>query len=255
MGARDLDPILSIEYTTDPMWYKFPSLSPYNAMGNNPIMFIDPDGRTITLAKGFATSAFWKIYSNLIKNNSAFNVVLQKYKNTTMFNVLFKTSSTQRGGLTDITKRVWPGHSPESADATTTFPNTRDVDVANNIQYSEIGMVVVVAHEAIHLLIGSKDDRNEDNEHNLFNAYFKALTDILAEYNTDNSLGLSDNQIFELALAGQESPSGQQSPLKLKNYIKSLATKNNTTYEIEKKEYNKRIYNLIYEKLPDAKIE
>jgi hypothetical protein len=44
MGARDLDPILSIEYTTDPMWYKFPSLSPYNAMGNNPIMFIDPDG-------------------------------------------------------------------------------------------------------------------------------------------------------------------------------------------------------------------
>jgi hypothetical protein len=45
MGARDLDPILSIEYTTDPMWYKFPSLSPYNAMGNNPIMFIDPDGR------------------------------------------------------------------------------------------------------------------------------------------------------------------------------------------------------------------
>jgi hypothetical protein len=45
MGARDLDPILSIEYTTDPMWYKFPSLSPYNAMGNNPIMFIDPDGK------------------------------------------------------------------------------------------------------------------------------------------------------------------------------------------------------------------
>jgi hypothetical protein len=52
MGARDLDPILSIEYTTDPMWYKFPSLSPYNAMGNNPIMFIDPDGKKVVDAVG-----------------------------------------------------------------------------------------------------------------------------------------------------------------------------------------------------------
>jgi hypothetical protein len=52
MGARDLDPILSIEYTTDPMWYKFPSLSPYNAMGNNPIMFIDPDGSAVVDALG-----------------------------------------------------------------------------------------------------------------------------------------------------------------------------------------------------------
>jgi hypothetical protein len=51
MGARDLDPILSIEYTTDPMWYKFPSLSPYNAMGNNPIMYIDPDGRDIVILR------------------------------------------------------------------------------------------------------------------------------------------------------------------------------------------------------------
>jgi hypothetical protein len=59
MGARDLDPILSIEYTTDPMWYKFPSLSPYNAMGNNPIMFVDPDGRDLVVlnAPGGASGA------------------------------------------------------------------------------------------------------------------------------------------------------------------------------------------------------
>jgi hypothetical protein len=59
MGARDLDPILSIEYTTDPMWYKFPSLSPYNAMGNNPINFIDPDGN-------YAVSVHYRITYNAL---------------------------------------------------------------------------------------------------------------------------------------------------------------------------------------------
>jgi hypothetical protein len=71
MGARDLDPILSIEYTTDPMWYKFPSLSPYNAMGNNPIMFVDPDGNfAIPIHKNITHQAM--SCSGIIPNTSSF---------------------------------------------------------------------------------------------------------------------------------------------------------------------------------------
>jgi hypothetical protein len=33
--------------STDPMLDKFPNISPYNAMGNSPVMFIDPDGQDI----------------------------------------------------------------------------------------------------------------------------------------------------------------------------------------------------------------
>ena len=43
--ARYYDSRLSIFNSTDPMWYKYPHLSPYTYCSNNPIMRIDPDGR------------------------------------------------------------------------------------------------------------------------------------------------------------------------------------------------------------------
>ena len=44
-GACYYDSRLSIFNSTDPMWYKYPHLSPYTYCSNNPIMRIDPDGR------------------------------------------------------------------------------------------------------------------------------------------------------------------------------------------------------------------
>ena len=45
-GARYYDSRLSIfNSTDDPMWYKYPYLSPYAYCADNPVLFIDPDGR------------------------------------------------------------------------------------------------------------------------------------------------------------------------------------------------------------------
>jgi RHS repeat-associated protein len=46
-GARYYDSGLSIWLSVDPMSDKYPSMSPYNYCGNNPIILVDPDGRDI----------------------------------------------------------------------------------------------------------------------------------------------------------------------------------------------------------------
>ena len=51
-GARIYDSRLGKWLSTDPLQKKYPSLSPYNFVANNPIMFIDPDGRYIVDGQG-----------------------------------------------------------------------------------------------------------------------------------------------------------------------------------------------------------
>ena len=44
-GARYYDSWLSIFNSTDPMWYKYPHLSPYAYCANNPLSYVDPSGK------------------------------------------------------------------------------------------------------------------------------------------------------------------------------------------------------------------
>lgn len=44
-GARYYDPKVSVWLSVDPLAHDFPRVTPYNFVGNNPIHFVDPDGR------------------------------------------------------------------------------------------------------------------------------------------------------------------------------------------------------------------
>ncbi len=48
-GARGYDPRLGRWLSVDPLQMKYPRINPYNAIDNNPILFIDPDGRRIVI--------------------------------------------------------------------------------------------------------------------------------------------------------------------------------------------------------------
>jgi len=51
-GARYYDPNISIWLSVDPLSDEYPGHSPYNYTLNNPVRFIDPDGRTIVDVNG-----------------------------------------------------------------------------------------------------------------------------------------------------------------------------------------------------------
>ncbi len=48
-GSRQYDPRLGKFLSMDPLWQKYPHMSPYQGMGNNPLLFVDPDGESIWL--------------------------------------------------------------------------------------------------------------------------------------------------------------------------------------------------------------
>ena len=50
-GARMLDTRLGRWLSLDPLSNKYPGLSPYNYVANNPVIFIDPDGKRIKPAR------------------------------------------------------------------------------------------------------------------------------------------------------------------------------------------------------------
>ncbi len=45
-GARNRNPVSTLWYGIDPLFEKFPNISPYTYCHQNPIIFVDPDGRT-----------------------------------------------------------------------------------------------------------------------------------------------------------------------------------------------------------------
>ena len=49
-GARIYSSRLGRWLATDPLENKYPYLSPYNFVGNSPLIFVDPDGKKIVVA-------------------------------------------------------------------------------------------------------------------------------------------------------------------------------------------------------------
>jgi RHS repeat-associated protein len=269
-GNRIYDSRLGRFLSVDPHANHYSEISPFASFMNNPIFFVDPDGRDVKPTKSFLETEYGKVYQKLRDNNDSYNDILSKYISSKKYNFT----------LSDDAKKVTTGShaSTYTSPLVKTMPNKQksiigaSADSYYNPEFtnvsvselkdgtgktwirtayrSEIGIAKTVIHEAIHAKIGASTFDDDDSKHDYYNSnYRNVLLNALKEYNTDNKLGYSDNQLEALTWEGLDGSKG------FKDYIKDKAKTNKTTYDEEYKIWNELRYSVGYKATYEKKEE
>ena len=226
-GARIYSGPLGRWLSVDPLAGKYPNMSPYVGIGNNPLMFVDPDGRTIVPSDAFTASRYGAVYNNLYDNSKIyrkmtkvftdketrdkFNYVLD-YQNYIDINerrvgqALGKTRNI--GGLEFDEK-----DNPIGGELTTFFIPLNETRTFGDVskQLNDVGRALVVLHEAIHADIDAREMRSLGLNANHHDGYtevmYYGVVDALKQFNSANKFRLTDEQIGLIAWNGlQGSP-------------------------------------------------
>lgn len=232
-----IDPVV-FAWNVDPLASKYAGWSPYNAFNNNPIYYIDPTGGTVFPSTEFKASVFAPVLGNLLANNSTFKNALGSYLTDPKVN---------------LTLEVNDRSVPDNKSAYTSWkatPVTKDGEFQNaytleaNISFKKntgknsnaLGRTTLFLHEYFHAYAGLQLKGGNDTKHDVWDDYLGLMKKAVKEYSDDNKLNLNDTQITELSIFN----AGQGASV-YDNYIKDLATKNNSTVEVEGKAFAKRI--------------
>ena len=91
-GARCYDPLIGRWMVRDPFAEKYPSLAPYQYTANNPLKYVDPDGKKIRLA------------GNLEQRQVAFNLIARNLSSAERAHVGIKYDATLKEYRVVVTK-------------------------------------------------------------------------------------------------------------------------------------------------------
>ena len=180
-GARYYDPRISIWYGTDKLLDKYPSLSPYAYCANNPIIYVDPDGKEIVVGSwvdralnsvGYKTSNMQKLESlvTTLKSTSTGNSLYNKLdsKKEKINLVVGKDLKTEHGNKAGALTSFTGGFDKDdnlviSSDITVKI----DVETASEDKNKHYGLegdegaVTSVAHEFGHIEAITDDPSKE----------------------------------------------------------------------------------------------
>ncbi len=144
----------------DPMQDAYPGISPYAYANNNPLKYVDPDGREIVYASKEDEERFEVYFANLRKTETGNKLNNTVQNATEKFTFTFGPLSPNQLGLSEIAFEVSPpGATINAQDARISKQlSTVTIDMS---QISELGEMVegTIVHELRHLSDALKNTR------------------------------------------------------------------------------------------------
>lgn len=249
--------LIVFAWQIDPLAAKYPDISPYAAFANNPILYVDPDGREIVRSTAFLNSSYNTVFVKMTANS-----VFKKFTNifsapaTTAnfnYNLGYQKESTVKDCPTckDALAQTFqtPAHIFEdykgnviAADVPTSFywaPMTKTFGESQK-NLTEMGQALNMLHEAGHANLIATGERAD--EKGLAATLHNDTVQGLNEYNTQNNLGYSKENIELISWYGL-----QLSPEYDKRFNLTGMDHKSDEYKAKVKEINTQIDAVIYE--------
>lgn len=207
-------------FSVDPLQNKYPSYSPYNYSLDNPIYYMDIDGREVKPTPAFLASKYNTSYEDL-KTLPSFIEILKPYQGSKLNLVLdINPSMLKKGDFarTYGARGTWKVKAPHDfkwvTSASENYSNEllSRIDVweshgntyQRTLDYNNFFIAATIIHESIHALVAAdvekymKEVGIRDPNHTLLNNHRDLFVKALTEYVVKMKLGYSKQDIEDM---------------------------------------------------------